>query len=180
MATATTSIVSSALSVLLAAGTLSAADRRDVRRAALQKAEKHGPTVVGSLPSKVNIRLRGGYRSALRRVHRLTSCQDLFARLGADGVEVLAGTTYTPARARWEKQVCDSADAFTTVGGSRVWVCNGLGWLSEDSVALILIHEALHGAGLGEQPIDPNGPTPAEIDRMVMKGCDLRSASIAR
>ena len=30
---------------------------------------------------------------------------------------------------------------------------------------------SLHTAGLGEQPVDPNGPTPWEIDRMVSEAC---------
>jgi hypothetical protein len=155
------------------AGTVSGAGQGDLRRAALRRAERRGPAVDGELTYTVNLRLRSGFTLALRRVHRLEACRELFARLGADGLDTLSFTTYSPAGDGWQREVCASSEAFTTVGGGRVWLCGGFGWLSDEDAAAVLLHEALHSAGLGERPLDPTGPTPDEIDRMVASGCGL-------
>jgi hypothetical protein len=160
-----------ALLCLLTAVSLSAATASDQRRAVLRRAEKSGPSVVGTPAPKVVIQLHRGYRSALRRVYRLEGCQELFARLGVDGLEVLVSTTYTVASADTGGGVCRRAEAFTEVGGSTVWLCGSFGWISEKDAAEVLIHEALHNAGLTEQPHDPDGPTPQEIDHMVETHC---------
>jgi hypothetical protein len=163
-----------ALVCLLAAGTLGAEEPSDVRRAAVRKSTRRGPSVEGKTPNALVIRrLYAGYGIALKKVHKVESCADLFSRLGADGIEVLSGTTYTFAKSKRAAEICADANAFTTVGGSTVWICGGFGWLTEKDAAKVLIHEALHDAGLGEQPSDPDGPTPEEIDAMVKKKCGL-------
>jgi hypothetical protein len=115
--------------------------------------------------------LPDAYRSAQRRIRSIESCRDLFAALGADGVELLGATSYHLADADWEKEACTSAEAFTTIGGTEVTLCNSFGWLSPKEGAVVLIHEALHSAGLGEQPSVPDGPTPAQIDQAVATYC---------
>jgi len=144
------------------------AEARD--RSALHAAEKRGPTVDGELSFGAPL-LRSGYRVALRKVDAVDSCQALFTRLGSDGVEVLQSTTYTMASGEWQEHVCRGAEAFTTVGGSRVWLCRGFGWMEDGEAATVLLHEALHNAGLGERPLDPSGPTADEIDEMVKRAC---------
>jgi hypothetical protein len=42
---------------------------------------------------------------------------------------------------------------------------------SHECAAAVLIHEALHYAGLSEQPRDPQGMHARDIDRMVKKAC---------
>jgi hypothetical protein len=39
--------------------------------------------------------------------------------------------------------------------------------------AVVLLHEALHVAGLGQAPHHPHAQTPQEIDRMVRRSCAL-------
>ena len=157
---------------LLVAGTLGAEEPSGVRPAAVRKSTRRGPSVEGKTPNALVIRrLYEGYGIALRKVHKVDGCANLFSRLGADGIEVLSGTTYTFARSKRAAEICADANAFTTVGGSTVWICGGFGWLTEKDAAKVLIHEALHGAGLGEQPSDPDGPTVDEIDKMVKKKC---------
>ena len=56
----------------------------------------------------------------------------------------------------------------------RVWLVTG--WYlpnrgSHECAAAVLIHEALHYAGLSEQPRDPQGMHARDIDRMVKKAC---------
>ena len=167
-------LVCATVTCLLAAGTLMAEEPEAIRRAAVRRSVRQGPTVEGKTPQDLVIRrLYVGFGIALQRVHKKDGCSDLFNRLGADGVEVLSGTTYTFARSRRAAEICADANAFTTVGGSTVWICRGFGWLTEKDAAKVLIHEALHGAGLGEQPSDPEGLTPDEIDEMVKKKCGL-------
>jgi hypothetical protein len=160
------------LALLLPAGILQAADPTEVRRAAARQIAHRGPGIDGRIPDfRVNHRLHQAYLSAIKRVERLETCQGLFDGLGADGTQVLADTTYVLAQADWEVKVCADASAFTTVGGSKVWLCSNFGRLPEKDAAEILLHEALHNAGLSEQPYDPDGLTPDEIDLMVRKKC---------
>jgi hypothetical protein len=39
--------------------------------------------------------------------------------------------------------------------------------------AVVLIHEALHVAGLGQHPHHPGAQTPQQIDRVVKESCGL-------
>ena len=165
-------IASAALVGVLLAGMPAAAEPPEIRRAALRATVMRGPGTDGRIPNyKVNRQLYLAFQIALKKVGGLSSCQELFDQLGADGIEVLANTTYVLAHADWERKVCRSASAFTTIGGSKVWLCGYFGWLSDSDGAEILLHEALHSAGLGEQPLDPEGPTAAEIDEMVKNKC---------
>jgi hypothetical protein len=45
--------------------------------------------------------------------------------------------------------------------------------LPRERLATILIHEALHHAGMSEAPFDPQAPTAREITRMVKRSCAL-------
>jgi hypothetical protein len=38
---------------------------------------------------------------------------------------------------------------------------------------MTLIHEALHSAGMSEQPHDPDALSSFQINRLVRKNCDL-------
>jgi len=170
----TSNLVCATVIWLLTVGTLVAEEAEAIRRAAVRRSVRQGPTVEGKTPETLVIRrLYAGFGIALQRVHKRDGCSDLFIRLGADGVEVLSGTTFTFARSKRAAEICADANAFTTVGGSTVWICRGFGWLTEKDAATVLIHEALHGAGLGEQPSDPEGLTPEEIDERVKKKCGL-------
>lgn len=168
----TTRFVITALACLLTAGILAAGEPRDVQKATWRQAIKQGPTVGGRIPHYlVNRQLASSYIDALRRVYRIESCQDLFGRLGANGIEVLGNTTYTLASSDRAQQICDQAEAFTTVGGSTVWLCGTFGWIPPREATIVLIHEALHNAGLRERPHYPDGPTADEIDQMVEQQC---------
>jgi hypothetical protein len=142
--------------------------------AALEGGINEHPLVVGTLPEKVQRQLGYGYQVALQRLRNVEPCQGLFAELGVDGIEMLSTTIYLPPKYDFELQACDNgATAFTFVGAPQTRLCDSFGRLSKSWSAVLLIHEALHHAGLGERPQDPNGPTPRQINRMVAKSCEL-------
>ncbi len=132
------------------------------------------PLVVGVLKERVERQLALGYQIALERVREVEACQDLFAALGADGVATLSATIYLPPTHDFEVRACDAgAVAFTFVGAPQTRLCDRFGGLARQRAAILLIHEALHQAGLNERPHDPDGLTPHQIDRMVGKACGL-------
>jgi hypothetical protein len=133
------------------------------------------PITIGTFEERVRYRLVTGYETALRRVREYEACHGLFAELGADPVQMLSSTIYLPARHDWELEVCSNwgVVAHTFVGEPQTRLCERFGRLDRFTAAMLLIHEALHHAGLGERPVDPNGPTSRQISRMVVRSCGL-------
>ncbi len=157
---------------LLPAATLAAVEPTGVRHASFHEITKRGPSIYREIPNYlVNRQLQNAFHDALKRIRGLQPCRGLFEHLGADGFEVLADTTYIYAETGSFRSVCDEACAFTTVGGSMVGLCAQFGRIPVAEAAQVLIHEALHNAGMTEQPSDPDGPTPDEIDDMVVHAC---------
>lgn len=161
-----------AVAGLLFTGTMAAAEPPVASHAVYRDLLKRGPNIDGEIRHyRVNHQLPAAFRVALKRVRRLRSCRALFEHLDADGLEVLATTTYIYGETDRFRSVCDVACAFTTVGGSTVGLCSQFGRIPVEDAAQVLIHEALHGAGLSERPFDPDGLTPDEIDEMVAHAC---------
>ena len=155
-------------------GSSSASESTSRAAATGNDAAARGPFRHPRLPERVQGRLSEGIPVALERLRDHRSCRALFERLGADGATKLRGTSYYPASAQQESRYCRrSAYAFTEVGGSAVVMCRRFGRLSAGEAAIILIHEALHGAGRTEYPSDPGAANAAAITEMVMKGCQL-------
>jgi hypothetical protein len=69
--------------------------------------------------------------------------------------------------------VCRRACAVTAVGKRPVKLCRHFAQLSDSHAAMIVIHEALHLAGLTEYPHDPDAMSGVAINRMVTEACDL-------
>ena len=63
--------------------------------------------------------------------------------------------------------------AYTAVGLSQIVVCEHFNTLPRRTKIAVLIHEALHNAGMSEAPVDPDGMTAEEISKMVEEACDL-------
>jgi hypothetical protein len=131
------------------------------------------PRVIGGVSTKNRYRLNLAFPVAVKRVSESPSCGGLFADLGADGLEKLAGTIYLPPQPGEGRTCTSRVAAFTGVGEPHTRLCPAFGGLSTDRAALILLHEALHFAGLGEKPSDPDGMTALQINRMVEKACGL-------
>jgi hypothetical protein len=131
------------------------------------------PRASGRLAKPVRSKLESGFELAIERVQTEPRCAELFAELGADGAELLATTMYYPADLKLERDLCSGALAYTVVGGAPSWLCRRFRRLSDEKAAHVLLHEALHRAGLDEFPHDPQAMTPAAIDEMVHEACGL-------
>ena len=111
---------------------------------------------------------------ALERVRDVPECRGMFTELGADGIETLSRLSLYPiGRHEAKTNVCSSAVAYTYVGGGPTWICRKFWRLSDKQAVMVVIHEALHHAGLGEKPSNPNGMSVAAINRMVTERCGL-------
>jgi hypothetical protein len=109
------------------------------------------------------------------RVEASPRCAGLFAELGADGVRMLATSLYFRAPIAKQTGVCRRAEAYTHVGAAPTFLCDRFGRLSHEQSALVLIHEALHHAGLEESPAVPGAMSSAAINDMVQKACGFGS-----
>lgn len=140
------------------------------------------PWIHKNMSDGVRAKLEAGFGLAIERVREIESCNDLFARLGQDGVEMLRTSLYFPVDSyRREIEVCGRNPrttsltaqnlSYTQVGAAATWVCLHFSRVSEKTAAVALIHEALHHAGLTERPHDRMAMSSVEITEMVTKAC---------
>ena len=130
------------------------------------------PRGTSRLSDGVKRRLSKGFRKAMEWMVEKPSCRELFASREIDGIDALQHSIYVPARRGLESRVCESgAVAFTAVGNPVTRLCPGFARLVDGRAAITLIHEALHFAGLGEKPVDPDGWTSDQITRRVARAC---------
>jgi hypothetical protein len=120
----------------------------------------------------VRARIQSAFAIAVARVRDNAECGALFSRLGRDGVEMLRTTLYFQVPHSFDGiSICERGDAATFVGSPSTFVCRHFQRLGDEQAAVVLIHEALHHAGLTEYPQDPEAMTSARITRMVEKNC---------
>jgi len=134
------------------------------------------PRILGGFDARTRSRLASAFQLAARRLADLPTCSELFTRLGADGRQKLQAIRYQSVADVGGERVCGrglGAAAFTTVGNLRTVVCPGFDRLDIDEAAVIVLHEALHGAGLTEWPLDRDAPNGGEINRTIRLACDL-------
>lgn len=145
---------------------------RPMGTAATAAVEATVPRTSGALPTLVNVRLAQAFPLAVARAREAAGCRALFDRLGANGRTELSATLYYAATPRQETQFCGRGSAaITMVRSPQTRLCPSFGALTPDWAATILIHEALHHAGLGEWPVDPHGMSSPDINRMVRRNC---------
>lgn len=134
------------------------------------------PWIHAAMKPRVRERLESGFTIALQRLRDIPSCRQLFSDLGADGAEMLRTTLYFPMPSiREEIKICrdGGADAATIVGAASTFVCRNFERIPDERAAIVVIHEALHHAGLSESPPDRHAPTSREINGMVADRCEL-------
>jgi hypothetical protein len=132
------------------------------------------PASLISLPGEMSAKARVAFWLASDKVATRTSCAGLFAGLSASGVATLTGSEYRAASGASPREHCgDGVAAYTVVGSRRVTLCPEFATLSTTQEARILIHEALHSAGLGEWPAYPHALMSEEINRMVAGKCGV-------
>ncbi len=111
---------------------------------------------------------------AIERVQKVEECSDLFTNLGADPIATLSRVSFYPIGFREAlPDMCRGVDAYTMVGGGPTWLCRDFWRLTDKRAAMIIIHEALHHAGLTEWPKDPDGMRSVAINKMVAEHCGL-------
>jgi hypothetical protein len=132
------------------------------------------PRISAEMSSKNREKLIVAFGIAFERVRDVPECGDLFTELGADATVTLDRISVYPiGRHEAKPNVCRSSIAYTFVGGGPTWICRKYWRLSDKQAAMVVIHEALHHAGLTERPRDPDGMTAAAINGMVTKRCGL-------
>lgn len=119
-------------------------------------------------------RLNEAKSTANNRLTNNADCAQMFTDLGANGANVIANTTYRDGTNTAKCQSNVDAGAWTEVGGAVVYLCGSqFTNQSPDEAAVIVIHEALHDAGLNENPPDTTAMTSAQISAMVRQKCGL-------
>ena len=132
------------------------------------------PRILAGFSTSERLSLRRAFGLAEKKIQKSDRCRVLFDGLEIDGVEALRRTFYEPAAIRSDVVHCQQgAVALTGLGGRRTRLCANFKLHSLRDQAGILIHEALHVAGMSEKPIDPDGMTPHQINQWVKKACGL-------
>jgi hypothetical protein len=147
-----------------------------VTTASVSGLDEMRPLVQGRSDDRLRNKLDLAFRIAAQRLHDRRSCRALFSELGTDGLGRLRNTRYQSAEEVGGERVCHrgaGVAAYTAVGNSRTVVCPGFGSLNPKQAAVIVLHEALHFAGLPESPSTPGAMNPAEINEMVADRCGL-------
>jgi hypothetical protein len=130
------------------------------------------PRISGTLYPRIHNKLQQAFPVAVDHVRSNPECRDLFAKFGADGLEKLSTSLYYPSTVQMERRYCrGGVAAFTFVKSPQVRLCKGFASLRTEKAAAVLVHEALHFAGLSERTIDPRGLDPSKINSMVKKAC---------
>ena len=129
------------------------------------------------LPGRTRRSVTSSHSRGLAGVWEIAACRSLFSALGADGADVLASTVYVNAPRAFEVRVCGpGVPAYTTVGGRVTFLCRRFGRIADERAQVVLIHEALHAAGLDEYPHDPEGLNPDQINALVERSCGFGSS----
>jgi hypothetical protein len=113
--------------------------------------------------------------TAVAALRREPECRALFDELGRDGLELLSVTRFVAADARAEVTICSHAVAFTMIGAQWTGVCRSFAHITNLDAATVLLHEALHHAGVGEWPHDRTADRSRQITAEVGRRCRLRS-----
>jgi hypothetical protein len=132
------------------------------------------PNVRSGLLPDVRAKLYESFGLASEKVAQLEPCRALFVRLGSEGADRLRQTLYYPPTPEVLSGRCDKgALAATMRGSSATLLCPAFGMLATRQAAAVLIHEALHFAGLPERPHDRAAMSSTEITNLVKSACGL-------
>jgi hypothetical protein len=131
------------------------------------------PWIHPSMPEAMRSKIERAFEIAGQRVRQRPECAELFSPFGVDGAALLARSLYLPAGPHRQTTRCRHAFAVTEIGGPTTWVCRKVTAHSDERVAVALIHEALHHAGLCEYPQNRTAMLSGEINDLVMESCGL-------
>lgn len=131
------------------------------------------PWIHPDMPGGVKSKLEAAFDIALDRVQMVGDCAGLFHELGADPLEILKTGLYFPTNVQREHVLCTRSMAQTIVGSAPTWICRNITAYPDEKIAAVLIHEALHHAGLPEDETGRTAKSSGSITRTVEKKCDL-------
>jgi len=135
---------------------------------------KIAPHTSGPLTTRSARNLFMGFSVALDMVREKPSCNALFEPFATSGVEEMKTSFYVAPTVGERRELCiGGVTAFTQVGSRVTRLCPSFGDLDREAAALLLIHEALHSAGMPESPSTAGALTPSEISRLVKNACGL-------
>lgn len=118
-------------------------------------------------------KLAAAFAVAVSRIEGSPECAALFAAFDADGVEMLVSSLYFPAPPARRGSTCRQAAAYTYVDKAPTFLCGGFSSMTDESASLVLVHEALHHAGLPESSSQPGSMSSAGINDAVQRACGL-------
>lgn len=131
------------------------------------------PWIHPLMPREIREKLGVAFEIAIQRINDVPECAGLFSRLHADALETLKTGLYFPANVARETSVCSRSFAQTYVGEPPTWICRRITSYSDEQAAMVVIHEALHHAGLPERPQDKKAMTSGQINDLVSGACGL-------
>lgn len=129
---------------------------------------------IDGLSARERFHLRSALSLAELRLERDSRCSALFRELKADGGELLRRASYSRAGAEEQEMWCGTGTValFTTIRGDRIGICHdSLRKLDRFELAMVLIHEALHMAGVEESPAIEGAPSSVELNHLVREKC---------
>jgi hypothetical protein len=137
------------------------------------KASLRTPQIGRGFSAKDAFALKLAYKGAIKRLGK-ESCRALFDNLNLAGLQALSRSRYQAVRSETERAYCArGVHAYTAVGRDQIVICRHFHTLHQRTKEGVLIHEALHTAGMSEAPHDPDSETPEEITERVEKACSL-------
>jgi hypothetical protein len=132
------------------------------------------PRIHGVFSGRTTKVLLVGYPLSLQRLRDEPQCRALFEPFGTSGEEMVARSLFTIPTSDELDLFCVGGTAAITMVGSRVTkLCPCFGDLDRRAAATIVIHEALHQAGMHESPATAGAPSSEQINRMVRDACGL-------
>jgi hypothetical protein len=134
------------------------------------------PRILGAPDARLRVKLGVAFRIAGQRPRDVPECAQLFTGLNADGVALLGSTLYQSVADTGGERVCGrglDAAAFTMVRSPRTIVCPAFDRLTVEDAAVVVLHEALHFAGLPESPLTPGAVSSSEINDRIADRCGL-------
>lgn len=135
------------------------------------------PWIHPRMDDGLRARVEMAFEIAAERVQEVEACAELFTEFGVDAKETLGSALYWPVISyRDVKKICGRRTlAFTFVDSPLTFMCPDFEGVSDQRAAQIIIHEALHNAGLKEKPqyAGVGAKSPAAIDSMVAKSCNF-------
>lgn len=129
------------------------------------------PWVSTSLPPRTRRKVLDAFPLAVDRLRELPGCRELFQDLGATGLDTLSRTIYYGTSLVQERSVCRGAVAFCVPNSHVIYLCRSFARLPAKQAALVLLHEALHSAGMLELPSYEAPVDACRVQWLVRKSC---------